>query len=70
MEQKVKMIRNPWLKIIINRFKYITPISVYKYHNIEKFESISLESKYSFLFSISNYLDKLNRLEPQEKRKK
>ena len=44
--------------------------SFYKYHDINEFDNLFLESKYSFLANFFNYLDKFIKLEPKKKRNK
>ena len=45
---------------------YITNHSLYKYHDIKQFESLSLESKHSFIAIFSNDLDKFCKAKAQK----
>ena len=49
---------------------YDINFSLYKYHNIKRFDSRSFESKYSNLFEFKYNLDNFNKLEPAKKSQK
>ena len=73
MEQKVKVIENRLLKSIIKKKKlYEVNYSFSKHCVINNFDNKilkDLESKYSFLASVFDDLDKFSRLKSQKEKK-
>ena len=72
MKQYIKNDRKPTLKKYNKSdLIYDSNYSFYKYyHDLKKFDSLSLESKYSFLVNLFSDLDKFNKLKPQKEETK
>ena len=70
-KKKKKSDRKPTLKKYNKSdVRYNANHSFYKYRDSKKFDILSLESKYSFLVSVFNDLDKFSKLKPQKKNQK
>ena len=71
VKKKKKSDRKPTLKKYNKSdVRYNANHSFYKYRDSKKFDILSLESKYSFLVSVFNDLDKFSKLKPQKKNQK